>query len=268
MAIALGSLSAIASCESAREAPRVERPIVVDGSHVVEVTTDLGFEINLSEARLALADLEFTTAGELHSARLTPGISRFFVASAHAHPGHYEGGEIIGEAKGRFLVDWFEGDEAELATATLIASEYTSANFTFARGDDELDSQDLLSGHTAVLGGVARRDGFELAFTFVVDSPEDRLLVGAPFEATIIENEDGEILFRLEPRDELGTSTLFDSVDFESLDADGDGEVLIDPASTEDAEIDAYNQLKRRLQTHNHYAFVYRPLAGGPGGSP
>lgn len=266
----IGGLSAIASCETAREAPRVERPIVVDGSHVVGVTTDLGFEVKLTEARLAIADLQFTTAGELHTARVTPGIGRLFVSSAHAHPGHYEGGELIGEAKGRFFVDWLDDDGAEIATATLITADYTSANFTFARGQDDsgLGEGDPLLGHTAVVGGIARKDEFELAFTFVVDSPEDRLLVGAPFEATIADDEDGEVLFRLLPQDELGEGTLFDSIEFSALDADGEGQVRIDAGSTGAAEVDAYNQLKRRLQTHNHYSFVYRPLAGGPGGSP
>lgn len=260
LALLAAGAGTLASCESAREAPRVARRLLVDGSRVQTVVTDLGFEIRLHAARLAIANLEFTTAGELHSTSLGPRLLELFVTPAYAHPGHYEGGAVIGEARGRFLIDWFEGDGTEFGTATLFTGDYSSVNFTFTRAGEEdgLSEGDELLGHTAFLAGTAQTEDFDLSFEFSIDSPEGRQLVGAPFDATLTEDTEGEIAFRLLPHDELGGGTLFDAIDFATLDPDGNGQVHIGPTSTAEADADAYNQLRRRLQTHDHHGFVSR----------
>src|SRR5690606_10471065 len=169
--LALAHAALALHCEAPHEAPRVERPLVVDGSQVVEFETDLGFVVQLTDARLAMLVVQMTTQGELHTASVLPSLGQLLVPPAYAHPGHYEGGEVIGEAPGRFLVDWIAGDGAELGTATLIASEYTAANFTFARADaeDGLDEGDPWIGHTAILAGVAQKDDEEFSFVFALE---------------------------------------------------------------------------------------------------
>lgn len=256
------------ACEPAREAPRVERTVVVDGSGVESVTTDLGFGVTLSEVRVVVRDFQFATAGELHTAQRSRSLWDFLVTPAYAHPGHYEGGEVIGEAPGRYLVDWLQ-DGGKLGTATLLVGTYTSANFTFARAteDDGLDEGDPLAGHTARFVGRASKDELEVAFEFTLDSPEDRLLVGAPFEVKVAEAGDEEVGFRLLPHDELGGGTLFDGIDFALLDADDDGRVTVGPTSTAEADVDAYNVLRRTFQTHNHYGFALLDAAAGHGGA-
>src|SRR6478736_802715 len=252
------ALFLLVGCQPAQEAPRFELPLVVDERGIETTTNDLGFDIALSEARVAVSDFQFTTAGELHTASLPERLWSLVVPSAFAHPGHYEGGEVIGEAQGHFLVDWFGEDRHELGTATLITGSYTSVNFTFARAgmDDDLAGNDPLLGHTARFAGVASKDGDDFEFEIVVDSPEDRQLVGVPFEAEIDENSELSIGFELVPHDDLGEDNLFDGLDFAALDTNEDGEVYLSPDSTDETMVDAYNVFHRTFQTHNHYFFA------------
>lgn len=244
------------------EAPRVELEVVVDGSGLGEATTDLGWTITFAQARLAIADLEFTTAGEVHEAR-TPELGAWLLSlvlpSAHAHPGHYQGGEIIGELPGEYVLDFVAGDGASLGLATLIVGDYTAANFVFRRANaEELAADDPLVGHTALLQGSASKDGEVVAFTLLIDSPIDRELVGAPFEYTVDETTQAQLGVRLLDTDPIEGDHLFDGIDFAALDAaDGaaDGTlVLVDPElepAQAQAQDDAYNHIRRDFQTHD-----------------
>ena len=250
---------AFLGCEKATEAPRVELAVVTDGGGLVPVITDLGYEVELTEARVAVRDVAFTIAGEAHTASESPGrrLADVLVPRAHAHPGHYQGGEVTGELRGRFVVDWTSGEEGEeLGVATLLAGTYSAANFAFDRGSEALlGADDPLVGHTALLRGTASRGGSQLAFVAVLDAPEDRQLVGAPFDVTLDVQADGEIRVRLETLDALEGDTLFDGVDFLALDGDDDGMVRI--AADEGEAEEAYNTLRRTFQTHDHYSFIH-----------
>lgn len=244
------------------EAPRVEVEIVVDGSGLGVSATDLGWTIEFEQARLALANLEFTTAGEVHATRaLDPGgwLLGLVMASAHAHPGHYQGGEIIGELPGDHLLDFIGGEGASLGFATLIVGDYTAANFGFRRARaDELPEGDPLVGHTALLSGTASKAGEVVGFSIFIDAPIDRELVGAPFEYTLDEQATLVLGVRLLDTDPYEGDHLLDGIDFAALDAaDGaiDGAiVLLDPElepNQPDALTDAYNQIRRDFQTHD-----------------
>jgi hypothetical protein len=244
------------------EAPRVELEVVVDGSGLRDATTDLGWTIHFEQARLAIADLEFTTAGEVHAAR-EPGLGTWLIGLvlplAHAHPGHYQGGEIIGELPGEFVLDFIAGEGESLGRATLIVGDYTAANFVFRRAaSDELPAGDPLVGHTALLAGSASKDGQQVAFTLAIDSPLERELVGAPFEYTLAEQAQVELGVRLLDTDPIEGDHLFDGIDFAALDAaDGmlDASVtLVDPErepTQAQALDDAYNHIRRDFQTHD-----------------
>jgi hypothetical protein len=244
------------------EAPRVELEIVVDGSGLAEATTDLGWTITFTQAQLAIADVEFTTAGEVHAARgpeLGAWLLGLVLPSAHAHPGHSQGGEIIGELPGEFVLDFVNGDGDSLGFATLIVGDYTAANFMFRRASaDELAAGELLVGHTALLQGKADKQGQVVAFTLLLDSPLDRELVGAPFEATIEAGTQIQLGVRLLDTDPIEGDHLFDGIDFAALDAaDGtpDGALALvdpelDPAQSQALD-DAYNHVRRDFQTHD-----------------
>lgn len=253
-------LTGAVACAAPSEAPRVDLPVVVDASGAVPVTTDLGYAVELSSARIAIEDLVFTVAGEVHAESVpesSPGglVHGLLIPMAHAHPGHYQGGEVTGELLGAFVVDWPADEGRELGVATLIATTYSAANFGFGRGSAEgLDAEDPLVGHTAIVSGSATKDGVTTAFTIVVDSPEDRELVGAPFDASLDEDAAGTLALRFNTADALEGDTLFDGLDFAALDADGDGELVIQPDAAEAELAAAYDLFRRTLQTHDHYA--------------
>ncbi len=249
------ALLALAGCDDAEEPARVELSVVVDSSGIATVETNLGYQVGLSEARVVVENLVFTIAGEAHTASLWGTISDRMIPEAHAHPGHFQDGDVTGELRGRFVVSWLPADSELLGRATLLVGSYKSANFTFAlaRSDDGLSSDDPLLGHTAILRGQATKAGHTVDFVAIIDSPVGRQLVGAVFELEVTETTQESLGFRLLPEDPLEGDTLFDDLDFTALDSDGDGQLSIDPASTDEAVIEAYNQLRRTFQTHDHY---------------
>lgn len=225
----------------------MEVPVVVDASGLAEVTTNLDYEVSLDTVDLAIRDLEFTVAGEVATS-FWDRVSNAVIPSAWAHPGHYEGGDVTGELLGSFFLQFGGDTPQELGTATLIVGDYHSVNFFFERG-----KKGALEGHTALLRGIARREDAEVEFSIVLDSPVDRQLVGAPFEARVEEGTQIVAGFRLLVQDSLELDTLFDDVDFIALDEDADGVIDIAPDSTDTASIDAYNHILRRFQTHDHF---------------
>ncbi len=244
----------LAACGGPTESQRVELPVVVDGTRTTAMTTNLGYDIELSDARMVIADVAFTIAGEEH-ATLSQQLKNLVIGTAYAHPGHYQGGEVTGEMQGRYIVDWVSNSGGQMAMATLLEGDYEAANFLFASGtaDDGLSVDDPLLGHTAIFAGTAQRDGQTVTFTAVIDAPADRVLVGAPFEAHVTQETGGSIGFQLLTQDPYEDDTLFDDVDFFALDDDRDDQVHLDQQS---AQTDAYQQLRRRTLTHDHYDFA------------
>lgn len=248
-------LVAVSACGGSHEAPRVDVPVVVESGGMAPIQTNLGYAVELSDARLALEDLEFAIAGEAHSS-LWQRVSDLLVPVAHAHPGHYQGGEITGELPGHFILDWLTSTPpAPLGMANLIVGNYQSVNFTFAHGEetDGLASDDPLLGHTAVLRGQAARDGQVVSFEARVDAFPDRQLVGAPFEAEVRVDSSATISVELLLVDPLEGGTLLDDIDFQALPADANGVVKLSPGSSEPPLAEAYDGLRRTLQTHDHF---------------
>ncbi len=249
------SLTGCVACGAPREAPRVQLPVFVDPSGVVPVTTDLGYEVTLTEARIMVSDLQFTIAGETHVASFYEWLSGLVVPRARAHPGHFQAGEVTGELLGRFTTAFVPAPTQDLGLATLIVGSYESANFTFgsASVDDGLDPTDPLVGHTAILRGTATSAGVTTTFVARIDSPVGRQLVGAPFVFEAREDSRESLGLRLLLLDPVEGDTLFDGIDFAALDADQDGALALDPASADPAVSDAYDLLRRTFQTHDHF---------------
>lgn len=250
------ALPLLAACAPAEEPPRVQLPLVVETSGVVPVSTDLGYEVELTEARLVAEDFRFTTAGEAHARAL-----RFtWISTAHAHPGHFQAGTVTGELLGARAFDLVTSG-AEIGIATLLPATYASAAFTFGRGsgDAGIAENDPLYGHTAIVRAQASRDGRVVDADFVLDSPEGRVLTGVPFDLEVTAGTRGSLGLRLETFDALGGSTLFDGLDFFAVDPDEDGLAEIGPASEAEAEVAAYQTLLRRLQTHDYYSIQPLP---------
>jgi hypothetical protein len=244
----LGALPlAVAVCDAGSEPATLTLPLVADGAGLGAFTSDEGYQIELSELRVALRDIELTIEGETH-ASLMRGLRRSLLPLAQAHPGHYAGGDVTGELLGNFLIDAFSGGDRELGQATMLEGDYHGMNFTFRRADadDGLDAEDTLLGHTFALSGVARRDDLEVAFDAVLDIDDDTQMVGAPFTFEARPGAEPTLVLRIlmvDPSTEA--DTVFDGVDFFAL-GDGD-ELSIRPGD------DAHNILRRRIQVHDHW---------------
>jgi hypothetical protein len=247
------AVCAVSACSGPQEAKRVELPVVTDGAGLEAVTTDLGYEVELSDARVVVDDLRFTVAGEVH-ASLWSRLSEAVIPVAHAHPGHFQGGEITGELPGHFVLRFSPGPSQALGTATLLVGSYRAVDFRLAQANSaDVEARDPLVGHTALMRGTATQDSARIDFQVVVDSPEGRDVIGVPFEEEVDESMQSALVLRLTPLDSLDQDTLFDGVDFAALDADADGRVVIDPSATDEATVAAYNAVRRALQSHDHF---------------
>ena len=245
------------------EAERIDLRVQADGSWIFAESlsseaggaeTDLGYTVRLSEARVAVRDLEFTTEGEAHASLLDEGLawaSDLVVPTAHAHPGHYAGGEVVGELPGRYVIDFVDDHGSMIGEATLLTATYTGANLTLTTAvqGDNMAAQDPMEGHSALLAGTASRMGQTWNFVALVDQTEDRQVVGAPFETDVSVQDDFVMRFGLKVESPEG-ETLFDGVDFAALDDDGDGEVSM-VAGTPD-----HNRIRNAMQSHDFYEVV------------
>jgi hypothetical protein len=214
------------------------------------VENDLGWTVQIDTFEAAIADLEFTTDGEQHGSGSS--LASLFISPAYAHPGHHAGGQVIGEMPGHFVVDWANG-HAQLDSASLLPGTYTGANFRFATATaSDVSSDNALVGHSVHIAGVARLDNAEIAFDALIDQDTDRRVIGAPFEVQVMEGTEATLALRAHPLDPAEEDTLFDGIDFGTLDTDADGHVTLE------ADTAAYNRLKRALQVHDHYSVVMR----------
>lgn len=242
------SLLLVVGCAPSQEAVRVQLEVALDGSTVTASTNDLGWTVTLTDARIAVQDLQFTVLGEMHEGGATAWLEGWLVRRAWAHPGHYAGGDVTGELVGSFVLDWV-ADGMELGTADMLAGDYNGFNFSFRRAGegDGLAAEDPMVGHTAYFAGVASKGGAEVAFTAALDVSEGTQMVGAPFELSVEADTKAEIGVQLEATDPVESRSMFDGLDFGALDDDDDGEVVIEPGMA------AHNIFVRTIQSHVHY---------------
>ncbi len=250
--IVCGMIFLAMGCSTASESPQVTFPVRINDGEIAPFDTALGYRVDLNEARLAVKNIVFTVSGELHTASLWD----FFVPSAYAHPGHYEGGDVTGQLAGAWALD-LNNTGHELGSATLLPGKYFGVNFGFSRGNASmgLAEGDPMIGHTAIFRGTARKLGIEYPFEVITDSEEDRILVGAPFGATLDGSSHGVIGLMYKPVDPYEKDTAFDDLDFSTFTPDDDGVIRIVPGKN--SVEDAYNKFHRRFETHDHYSFSY-----------
>src|SRR5688572_33286699 len=76
----------LVACGGAEEAARVALPVHVEAPSL-QVETNLGYSVELSEVRLAIENLEFAVAGEAH-ASLAGAVVVLLVPTASGYVGH------------------------------------------------------------------------------------------------------------------------------------------------------------------------------------
>lgn len=241
------TLSLGACSEGSQEAERVELPVFTSAAGLSPVNNALGYTITITSARMAISDVGFTTNGELHVKR-APLWKRLLINEAQAHPGHYAGGDMIGELAGRHVATFGQAGE-QLGTATMITGQYNGLNLTLtqATANDGLGAQDPMLGHSVELVGQAKRGERTIRFTARIQQDEGRQVVGAPFDQEITKDAKGKIELMLMSQAPGSQETLFEGVDFEALDQDSDDAVEIAPGAP------AHNLIRRALSTHEFY---------------
>ncbi len=261
LAAGLGLGLALSGCIlDSQEAERIELPTVIDGADATLAVTDRGYEVELTQARFAVRDLQFTTQGEQSTASGGGRLSAVFgfelgeslLRSAHAHPGHLEGGEVIGELPGRHVFDWIGDDGVRLGQGTFLTAQYDSVNFEFIRaGEDDVAADDPLFGHSVRLEGVARRDDEAWPFIATIDQDEGRAMIGGPFQARVRIESEGPVQISMRLFDPVEGGTVFDGVDFAALGGPGD---VLDIAAVGSGPINTtHNRIRNALQRHPFY---------------
>lgn len=237
-----------ACTDTTRPPAQLTLPVVVAHAAPGEVTTDLGYRVELTSARMTWEEMAMTVDGEPHIASSWLELfSALMVPDVQAHPGHHQGGVAMGRLAGEFEIDWVKDAGRHLGDARLVEGEYSAANFTFGSTLDE-GSTPL----TSELTGRATREGRVVEFTIRVLAPHKRALVGAPFQAKLSAATRGELVFGLHMTDPVEGDTLFDGLDFEQLDEDHDGSVTLTPGETAHQEM--YHTFRRALLSHDHYS--------------
>ncbi|HVK85684.1 MAG TPA: hypothetical protein VM513_16305 [Kofleriaceae bacterium] len=244
----------LVGCGTSREAATVELPVTTAASALPPVATDLGYEVTVTDLRIAISALQFTIEGEMHAGTAANDIAQRSGATsiiALPHPGHSAGGEVTGELPGDFILRWNGRPQPALGTATLVAGDYHGANFALraATGADGLDAADPLLGHTFHLEGTVGKDGTTRPFVAVLDVEPDTTVIGAVFEDEITETSTETLAVEFLAADPFEGDTPFDTIDFFTL-PETAGRIEILPGST------THNILRRAIQTHDQYAVV------------
>ena len=227
--------------------------LVNEGQAATDATPTGGYAVTLTRARFALSDLEFTAAGLDHASSSSRRGSFYdwLVPSAFAHPGHTTGGAVIGVLPGRFVFDPFR--RRTWGTAELLAGNYDACNFRWVVATaGDVGPNDPLMGHSAYLEGSAEIDERVLPFVAWVDAA-DSDVVGVPFSARIAASSTGQLFFRFAPLDPFEGDSLFAGVPFDRLAPSADGIIELAPHAPAGPNREAYDLLKSRLMTPDHF---------------
>lgn len=245
-------LALLAGCGAGAEVAQVEMPVEVSSAGMGPAVTDLDYTVRVSGLRAALADVAFTVPGDGIDTALAP-LRGPGGAPDLGHPGHSSGGDVTGELPGEHLIDWM-ADGAPLGTATLLAGDYAGVNFRFRRAHagDGLGAGDPLLAHSVHIEGTASKGGADIAFDAVLDIDDGYELVGAQFAHGVTAGDPAHLRFELHTSEPYEGKTLFDGIDFATLDEDGDGRVAIRPGT------EAHNKLRRTVQSHDYYVVIAR----------
>jgi hypothetical protein len=199
---------------------------VADAETEGEFLTSFGWNVKLDRAAVAVGPLYYfdgEPAFVQHRAPRRGPIERFasFFGEgvAHAHPGHYQAGDALGQMLEGGSVDLFR-TPAKLGTGDGVSGTYRSARFTLAKKDVGSAAKEL-AGHVAFAEGTATKDGdagaptihFRVSADFadVAKSVTDGAVDGCEFKEVDLE-EDGTVTLTFKP------SVWLDLVDFSKVD--------------------------------------------------
>lgn len=259
-AVALATF--VACDESGSEVGSGAKPITLSTTALTEegvnepLTNAVGWSVQLSKATISIGALYYFDGAPIFSYRYKENrhdkMLRFIgIGIAHAHPGHYQAGNALGQMLEDSSVDLVK-TENTLPDGDGITGTYRSARFTFASpAQGPFASQ--LGDHLIVFEGEATKDTSTINFRFEIDEQDVLDSYGKPeLEGCTIEGEpvvsnNGTMTIVFRP------SIWFDQVDF----------VDVTPASNERITVDrenrAFKALARGLKKGDGYRFRFTP---------
>lgn len=205
------------------------RALGFGGSEPFENVPPTGIDawtIVLDEAFVALGPV-YLFAGEPLLGSL---LQRIFLPRAHAHPGHYQEGEAMGEVLQQAVVDLLAPQPTHLGTLSAVTGTCHSARVGLGTAEEGLAGADTLRGHALRVAGEATRDEERVEFEAWLDI--DLYVEGIGFDHEIGE-EPGHLLV------EVDLTRWLRRVDFATA-TPGESE-----PSTFDEDSQAHNALSR-----------------------
>ena len=227
--LSVSSLSAavfVQACSSSAEGTGGQRVrlltrVSVEEAALVPFTTGLGWSVQLEQAALAAGPFYyFDGSPPLARAERKNGwqvAARFLgLGVAHAHPGHYQAGNALGQMLESSSWDLL-GGSASFPDGDGVTGTYRSARLTLAAPSGP--AKRLLQGHVALALGVASKGGenshYFKAFADLSEVSEhasDGKIEGCEFTKADVE-QDGTVTVKVDPR------VWFDLVDFSTAEA-------------------------------------------------
>ncbi|HYQ16699.1 MAG TPA: hypothetical protein VEQ58_13100 [Polyangiaceae bacterium] len=140
---------------------RLHTRVVVSDAAKSTFTSDAGWDVTLTEARVAAGPFYYFDGSPAIVQREQPRswqyAARFLgVGVAHAHPGHYLPGNAMGQMLESANVDLL-GGSVDLPDGDGVSGFYRSARFSFTAPSGK--GRAALEGHVAVAAGKAEKDG-------------------------------------------------------------------------------------------------------------
>jgi hypothetical protein len=195
--------------------------IVADEGIDAPFTNGYGWSIKLSKVAVSVGSLYYFDGAPILSSGLSPRLSPdllrgfFGVRVAHAHPGHYQEGNAMGQMLTPSSVDLASGP-AELAAGEGTTGTFRSGRFVF--GDPPAGpAAAALSGHVVVLEGEATKDSMVRVFrasaavSDALDSYGDPNLEGCAFDQEPDIEADGTVTVHVKP------SVWLDQAEFDDV---------------------------------------------------
>lgn len=227
--------------------------ITADAEATQPFTNAYGWTIHLTKALVSVGPLYYFdgapifTAGRAPRPRLRELLG---VRAAHAHPGHYQPGNAMGEETEASSADLLQGVTA-LPTGNGVTGVFRSGTFTFGDPPKGALAADL-GGHAVVLEGKAEKDTMTRLFRAVadvgdvLDSYGEPKLEGCAFADEPTLAKSGTVTVHVKP------SIWLDQAEFDDVAESTDGQPV---TLTPDEE--AFKAFARGLKKGSAVSFSY-----------
>lgn len=210
----------------------------IDDAALTRFTTALGWNVELSQAAISAGPFYYFDGAPPLVLQTQHNAWQYAarwlgLGIAHAHPGHYQPGNAMGQMLESSSVDLLAG-AAEFPDGDGVTGTYRSARFTFAEPSGP--AKKLLDGHVALVEGSAAKDGqatrYFRAYADLTDVEEHASkgqVEGCELTKVDVQG-DGTIMVKVNPH------IWFNLVDFTSAD-EGSADSPADLPADSDARI-------------------------------